>query len=194
MSPISPRAVFGGLIALAVFVYPFVVYLLIDTISPIWFGAILVGLIALRVWPLLRTNSVIIALVVFGIAFLGLLRWTGDAFVLQLYPTIASLFLLLVFGYSLIKPSSVIERFAVRAGMEPNVGNIAYTRVVTMVWCGFFAFNAIVSAGVTLTGSMAAWALYNGLLSYLLIGLIFSAEFLYRQHYFRQQGMRSRAG
>jgi uncharacterized membrane protein len=135
-----------------------------------------------------------IALLLFAAIFLGLLRWTGNDFVLRLYPTIISLILLGVFGFSLVRPPSMIEKVAVQMGMERDASSIAYTRTVTMIWCGFFAFNTCVSTGITISGSMAAWAIYNGLLSYILIGMIFGAEYLYRQHHFRQQDIRNRIG
>jgi uncharacterized membrane protein len=187
MSLISPRPLFTGLIALAVFVYPFIIYYLIGSVDPIWFGATLFCLVTLRLWPLLRQNSVIITLAIFWVIFLGLLWWTGDALILRFYPTIISLVLLSIFGLSLLRPPSMIERFATRMGMERDAAHIAYTRVVTIVWCGFFMFNAVVSAGIALGGSMGAWAIYNGLLSYILIGLIFGTEYMYRQYYFHQQ-------
>ena len=181
----SVRSVLAGLLALSVFIYPLVVYVFIDTVDLVWFGVLLVCLVALRLWSLLRLNAVTFALLIFGIAFLVILKLTGNAMVLQFYPTIVSLVLLTTFALTLFRPPSMIERFAVRMGMERDPPHIAYTRVCTMVWCGFFIVNAIVSAGITLTGTMAAWALYNGLLSYVLIGLLFGAEYLYRQYHFR---------
>ena len=58
---------------------------------------------------------------------------------------------------------------------------VAYTRRVTQVWCGFFVFNGAVSLGTALWGSPAAWALYNGLLAYVLMGVLFGGEWLLRQ-------------
>jgi uncharacterized membrane protein len=194
MSSTAPRTLIVNLASLAVFVYPFAIYYLMGTIDPLWFGAVLIGLIALRLRPILGLGFNGFALLLFAAIFLGLLRWTGDDVVLRLYPTIINLALLGVFGFSLVRPPSMIEKIAVQMGMRRDPGNIAYTRVVTMVWCGFFAFNACVSAGVTISGSLAAWTIYNGLLSYVLIGVVFGAEFLYRQHHFRQQNIRNEVG
>ncbi len=194
MSLKARRTIIVNLVSLAVFVYPFAIYYLIGTIDPLWFGAVLIALVTLRLGPMLRQGFNGVALLLFAVVFLGLLRWTGNDFVLRLYPTIISLVLLGVFGFSLIRPPSMIEKIAVQMGMERDTSSIAYTRAVTMIWCGFFAFNTCVSAGITIRGSMTAWTLYNGLLSYMLIGMIFGAEYIYRQYYFRRQDIQNRVG
>jgi uncharacterized membrane protein len=62
-------------------------------------------------------------------------------------------------------------------------------RKVTMVWLYFFVVNAGISAGTAIWGSLEAWTLYNGLISYLLIGSIFTGEFAVR--YFVLHGFRA---
>ena len=67
-----------------------------------------------------------------------------------------------------------------RAG--PAAGGVAYTRRVTQVWCGFFVRQRRRSRSATaLWASEAVWALYNGVLSYVLMGLLFAGEWLVRR-------------
>ena len=100
----------------------------------------------------------------------------------KLYPAAVNLGLLAVFAHSLRHPPSVAERIArVR---EPDLPPqaVAYTRRVTMVWCGFFIVNAAIATALAVVGSDAAWTLYSGGIAYGAAGLLFAGEFLARQH------------
>jgi uncharacterized membrane protein len=45
----------------------------------------------------------------------------------------------------------------------------------------FFIFNGIVAA-LTISASDAVWALYNGLISYIIMGILFAGEYIVRRH------------
>jgi uncharacterized membrane protein len=177
------------LVMAAVLIFPFSVYFLIDNLGVEWLGVILFILLAARLSPLIRANrwAPIVFLVAGGI-FLAALKWTGNAVILQLYPTFISLGLLSAFGVTLIHPPTMIERFATAAGMVVNSRSISYTRAVTILWCIFFTINAAVSAIIAVGGSMRAWTIYNGFLSYIIIGAIFASEYVFRQFYMRRSG------
>ncbi len=66
---------------------------------------------------------------------------------------------------------------------EPVLPEIAivYTRQVTKVWCLFFMLNGLVAASLTLWAPLSWWTLYNGLIAYALMGLLFFIEWLIRQ-------------
>ena len=49
------------------------------------------------------------------------------------------------------------------------------------MWCGFFVLNGALALATALWMSDRAWALYNGLIAYGLIGLLFGVEWLVRQ-------------
>jgi uncharacterized membrane protein len=183
------------LVMIAVVIFPFSVYFLVDRLGIEWLGGILLILLAVRLLPLMREYSWAPILFLFvGGGFLALLNWTGNAIVLQLYPTIISVGLLSAFGITLFYPPTMVERFATAAGMVVNQRSIAYTRAVTILWCVFFTINALVSGAIAIGGSMWAWAIYNGFLSYIIIGLIFAAEYLFRQFYMRRSELHNDAG
>jgi uncharacterized membrane protein len=46
---------------------------------------------------------------------------------------------------------------------------------------GFFVINGTIAAALTLWAPLAWWTLYNGLIAYLLMGLLFAGEWLVRQ-------------
>jgi uncharacterized membrane protein len=114
-------------------------------------------------------------------ALIVLILLTNSAGLVKLYPVLMNLFLLGSFGFTLLRPPSMIFRFAVLAKKslrdDPRRPSIeAYCRTVTMIWCGFFVFNACLSLFTALWMSDFVWTLYNGLISYILIGLLFFGE------------------
>lgn len=106
--------------------------------------------------------------------------WTNAALPLKLYPVLVNAAMLAIFGYSLIYPPSIAERFARIREPDLSPQAVRYTRRVTQVWCAFFIANGAVALGTALWGSPAVWTLYNGFLAYLLMGLLFAGEFCVR--------------
>lgn len=102
----------------------------------------------------------------------------------KFYPVTINLGMFFLFAHSLFNPPSMIERFARLAEPDLPAAAIPYTRKVTMIWCGFFVINGSISL-MTIFASAEAWALYNGLISYLLIGALLGGERLFRRYYRR---------
>jgi len=97
------------------------------------------------------------------------------------YPVLVNVLLLLLFAYSLFSPPTVVERLA--RITEPQLGatGVAYTRRVTQVWCGFFIVNGAIALATCLSGDIALWTLYNGGISYLLMGALMGIEWIVRK-------------
>jgi len=53
------------------------------------------------------------------------------------------------------------------------------------VWCGFFVLNGAIALGTALWASEAVWSLYTGVISYVLMGLLFAGEYLVRLRFKR---------
>ncbi|MFM4647985.1 COG4648 family protein [Aeromonas bivalvium] len=96
------------------------------------------------------------------------------------YPLAVSLALLGLFGWSLGQPMSLVERLARLTDPELPPAGVRYTRTVTRVWCGFFLVNGALAAATIWHGDLALWSLYNGLISYLLMGVLMGGEYLVR--------------
>ncbi|MDR0634621.1 MAG: hypothetical protein LBF91_06540 [Azoarcus sp.] len=103
-----------------------------------------------------------------------------DGVPLQYYSVLSSLFFLGVFAGSLMQEQSIVERLARR--LEPEFPEFAvrYTRRVTQAWCGFFVLNTAMTL-LCIEAGEEAWALYNGFISYLLMGFMFAGEWLIRR-------------
>lgn len=100
---------------------------------------------------------------------------------LMWYPVFVSALFLMVFAFSLAFPPTLIERIARLTDPDLPHRAIKYTYKVTAVWCLFFAGNAMVAAYTVLCGSLELWTLYNGLISYLLMGALFAVEWVIRK-------------
>lgn len=111
---------------------------------------------------------------------------------LKLYSVAISATLLCVFGSSLFFKPNIIFRFAclsdktIKGSSFENQVN-GYCRKVTIVWCAFFIINGSISAFSSLHdfGSDVLndkiWSVYNGGISYILMGLLFTVEFIVRK-------------
>jgi uncharacterized membrane protein len=167
------------LVTVATVAYPLVVYLGFGRWNPAWVGLALAVLLFLRAWS--GRDFVWLAAGV-GALLLGAAAGLGGSWVpLKLYPVMVSAVLLAVFAASLRRGPTVIERIARLTEPQLPPEGVAYTRKVTVAWCGFFLCNGALSAATALWASEQAWVLYNGLLSYVLIGLFFGAEWMLRQ-------------
>jgi uncharacterized membrane protein len=190
MTAASVSRLFSLVLAALVFIYPLLVYFFLDRYGVVILAAPLGALLLLRVLPLVRSRPLVLVVTLVSIGvFLLLIYWSGNERLLLLYPTLVSLVMLALFSLTLWYPPSMIERFSRMLNMEIPPQAVPYMRVVTVIWCLFFAINALISAWLAWWGSMTWWTLYNGLISYLVIGLLIGGEFLYRGIYKRRHGL-----
>lgn len=113
----------------------------------------------------------------------GTTALTNSELLLRFYPAAVNLGMLLLFAGSLFFPPSMIERFARLADPDLPVAAIVYTRHVTQIWCLFFIANGGAAIYTALYSSRDGWALYNGLIAYLLMGGLFGGEWFYRRFF-----------
>ena len=113
--------------------------------------------------------------------------WLNAILPLKFYPVVVNSTLLGLFAYSLLFPPSIIERWARLRNAELPARAISYTRRVTQVWCIFFAINGAVALITALWASAAVWTAYNGIVAYLLMGLLFAGEYCVRWRFKRLQ-------
>ena len=88
---------------------------------------------------------------------------------------------------------------SMRRGHEPMVSRFArlehggelppelarYTRILTGMWVVFFASMGSVSLGLALWGTVQAWSVFTNFVSYVLLALLFVAEYLFRRWRYR---------
>jgi len=124
------------------------------------------------------------------LAFLALGR--NDVLPLKLYPVLVNVALLAIFAASLWYPPPVAERIARLGYPDLPIEIVTYTRKVTQAWCVFFGANALTALWTAVWGSDSVWFYYNGIIAYLLAGLMFTGEWLLRRRLLRSLGWGSR--
>ncbi|HEY4665624.1 MAG TPA: hypothetical protein VIG85_11630 [Comamonas sp.] len=159
--------------------YPLAVYVALGRIAPQWLALMLCMLAACR--ALLMRQGLWWA-VAAGAGVLAGVSWLqASPLAVKLYPVMVSLVLLGIFAYSLWQPPTVVERLARLQEPDLPVQAVHYTAQVTKVWCAFFVVNAAIALVTACWASDAVWALYNGLLSYVLMGMLMAGEWCVRQ-------------
>lgn len=174
------KRLLAPLLVLVGLAYPFAVYFGIEHLSPRIFAALLGGLwLARLLLGERRPGSRWMALA--ALAFCLLLGLAGEPALLRWYPVLLSALLLGLFGLSLKFGPPLIERLARLREPQLPERAVRYTRQVTLIWTLFFLANGLVAAALTLWAPLAWWTLYNGLIAYALMGLLFAGEWLVRQ-------------
>lgn len=165
---------------LAGVLYPFAVHFGMAHFAPWQFALLLGGLWLVRALSTPRQAGGLWMTVV-ALAFCVLLALSNSPQLLRWYPVLISAFMLALFGASLLRGMPVAERMARLREPHLPAHAVRYTRRVTQVWCLFFLVNGLIAAGLTLWAPLAWWTLYNGLLAYAAMGLLFVGEWLIRQ-------------
>lgn len=169
----------GVLVSLLMLAYPLLVYVGLARFEPRVLALLLAAIALLRAF--VTRERVWLWAAAGGIVLAAIAVAANDATALKLYPVLVNGVLLVLFGASLLRPPSMIERLARLHEPDLPPAAIAYTRRVTQVWCSFFVGNGAIALYTALCASAAHWALYNGFVAYLLMGLLFAGEWLLRR-------------
>ena len=161
--------------------YPLLIWFGMGKVAPAWLALLLVVVSGLRA---LATRQPIWLVAAGGGLLLAAFAAFGSSVLpLKFYPVLVNTVLLAVFSISLRHPPSVIERLARLHDPDLPEAGVRYTRRVTQVWCGFFIVNGSIALATAIWASNTVWALYNGLIAYLLMGVLFAGEWLLRRRF-----------
>ncbi len=187
-SPTLYQVGLGTVLAVLVFVYPFLFDWLIAELG------VRIGSLALLayagVFAVARRQMGIpihlVSLPHIGIAaVVAVTAYTADVRYLLLMPAVVYLMLSKFFWDTLSAPLCIIEhvaRFIVPFAPEFIR---SYCRKSTVAWSAFFLINAIVIAWLAWTGDTEAWKVYTGWQMFAIIGAICLVDFLIRKWWFR---------
>jgi uncharacterized membrane protein len=169
------------MIALSV-AYPLIFFALGTKVQAIWFALAACGILTIRAFqrPILRTMPVRFSMIG-AIALIIGLAHVDSEIAAKTYPVVVSGGLAFMFGSSLWRSTSLVEKMAELSGETMSPAIRRYCRRVTAVWALWLVINTLIAAALAVFGSLGAWALWTGLLSYLVMGLIFAIEFILRQ-------------
>lgn len=183
----------AALMAILTVAYPLAVYIGLTRFSTRGVGLLLVFL--LTTLALLRMRGqrrehlvVILRMPLAMIALAGLAALLDDARFMLAMPVLVNAVFFIGFAGSLRSGVTMVERFARMQEPDLSEEKVAYCRRVTVVWAIFVALNGLVIAGLAVLAPVSLWALYTGLLAYLLIGCLFTVEYIVRKYRFRDYG------
>lgn len=184
------RTAAGVLVAGVLMVYPVAIYFGDRYLRPADMLAGLLILLALRALIHARLSrrhrrldiAAIVLLTAGAVACVAWLphfpmRW------LKLYPALFDAVVFAAFFGSLFTQRPLVERFAraIQHGELP-LPAIAYTRAVTRAWSAVMAIITLVAIYTALWTSTQVWSLFNGVLVYSILGLVFAVEYTLRRH------------
>lgn len=173
------------LIAALTVAYPFIVYVSIDHVQPRYL-AVLLGIFFCLRWLSHRRAAISLnhhyaVLIPASVLFLIAVGLTNEESLLLAYPVFVSLMFFCIFLVSVRHPPTVVETLARMREPDLPLQGVRYTRKVTLMWCGFFLLNALFAAFTVWQGDRWLWSLYNGLIAYLLMGLLMAGEMWVRR-------------
>lgn len=115
------------------------------------------------------------------LALVYLARQQNSLYLMYWYPVLMNVVMLVLFGGSLFSSQSLIERLA--RLQTPNLSDegIQYTRKVTQLWCGVFIINILITSGLILLKFYQLWAIYSGIIAYMIMAVVMTGEWLVRQ-------------
>jgi uncharacterized membrane protein len=178
----------GGVLVL----YPLLVYFGQTRLGATWMALALIAICGIRLVALRvssdapRALAPQLLLICGGAIVLALVSmWSGSPDAMLYYPVLVNAVMLLLFSASLVYPPTVVERIARLRDRDLPAEAVPYLRRVTIAWCVFFVGNGALALYTAARASFETWALYNGLIAYLLIGAMFGAELLTRRRAMR---------
>ena len=135
-----------------------------------------------KIWKITKALAPFISM----FAVIGIFHFT-DFILLKYYPPVMNFCLFMIFFTSLFQKRTVIQKIALSSDPDYNEAVMKYTRNLTFIWAVFTFLNFLVSVG-TVFMSEKIWALYNGFISYILVGSIFIIEYIIRINFMRKHG------
>lgn len=189
------KLVLGVLSAIFAIAYPIAIYVGLSRFSVRGMGIVLIALTlpgaVFKIWRRRSEARRLIGLSLSALALIGLALAFDDERFMRAYPVLINAALLFQFAWTLRSPPTMVERFARMQVDDLTEAERAYCRAVTIFWSLFFVVNGAISAAFALFASRGAWALYTGLIAYLVIGACFAVEFVIRKYRFRHHAPQS---
>ena len=134
----------------------------------------------MQAWKIFKASAPFIGMVLVIIGF----HFT-DFVLLKYYPPIVNFGFFIVFFSSLFQEKTVIQKIALASDPNINEHVMNYTRNLTILWSAFMFINFLISLA-TVFMSKEIWTVYNGFISYFLVGTFFVIEYIVRINFKRK--------
>jgi uncharacterized membrane protein len=179
--------------ALAMLLYPIGVWVclrLFDQHTAI--GLIALMLVPLLVWNVIVARGLRFPLLLQGVAIitiLGTAYLVNEPLLLRAVPPLIGLSFTLNFFISLLRGQPLVESFARMQKADLSAQEVTYCRRATWYWVLVLALNTLMVTAAIFLKETWQWLVAAAPASYILIGLAFVAEYVYRKHRFREFDM-----
>ena len=171
--------------ALVFLLYPLLVYFCIS--HGIAWGVI--GIIGLYViyqsihsWLEKHFKAMLAWLAIFGFMLIG--SNLSKEITIKIFPVFANLGFMGIFAMTLWQGPPLIERFARITFPDTPEKIVRYCRLLTKIWVAFFAIQAVITLLLAYFATNAVWAIYTGVVSYILIFALLAGEYIFRRWHF----------
>jgi uncharacterized membrane protein len=183
------KTALGVLSALFIVASPWVLYWTLSQQRIDVAAAVLIGWVIVRTIPIVvsaRRDQRRAALQLPAIALVfAVLGWIShDATWLLVLPSATQG----AFGLAFLRSLSsvpLIEHFARMVKPELSPGELAHCRAWTRVWGVYLLVLAAIGLGLARWSPLAVWTVYVGVVSYVLVGVLFAVEYVIRKIRFR---------
>ena len=106
----------------------------------------------------------------------------NNEILVKIYPVLVNAGMLCIFSATLFRKPNLIFRLATFADKRILLSAVAfsvesYCKKVTIAWCLFFIVNGSIAMWTVLLADEKIWSLYNGLISYICMGILFVVEY-----------------
>ena len=172
------------IITVLLLAYPYLVYRGIES-GMAWIAPGLFA--ALYLYQSIATSERNKKIAYAGISIALLLgAWSIQSITAKVMPVLIQLMLIYLFGSTLSKANApcLIERFVLLEFPESPASILIYCRQLTIVWVTLFVCNALICIVLALWGSDRWWALFNGLIIYIMMAALMIGEYIYRHYRF----------
>jgi uncharacterized membrane protein len=160
-----------------------------------------VAAITLIAWVIVRTIPVLLSarreqraaalqLPAIALVFAGLGWVSNNGTWLLILPSATQATFGLAFFRSL-RGTPMIEHFARMMKPELSAAEVAHCRRWTAVWGSYLLALAAIGLALARWAELTVWTVYVGVLSYVLIGVLFAVEYVVRKVQFRDYGRRN---
>ncbi len=171
-----------GVVSSLVLLYPYLVYRGIQS-GVVWLGpSVLATILFVQAVKENQPKSRYVKLACSILLILGMVFFQNVT--AKLLPTLIQLYLMYFFYKTLEKGPPLIERFVRLEFEELPDGVQKYCRQLTLLWTGFFGFNALMCSALAIWGAPEWWAIYTGVLIFVLTGLLMLGEYIFRHFRF----------
>jgi uncharacterized membrane protein len=169
--------------------YPVIAYFALRHLSPRAAAALMLLVLAPAIVPRLRSFDrralrSVAALPLLSVALLVASVVLNSAGLVMLVPVVLNLGFLLLFGNTLRGTTPMIERFARLTDSDLTPAEQRWCRLWTWIWVVFFAGNIVIAGSLAAAGALGWWTTYTGLISYVIMGLLFGVEYPVRKYRF----------